>query len=415
MAHNCAFCSTETQEILDFGEVALAGGFLKCSQLHSEKKYPLRLNYCPSCHAVQLADVIDAKTLFSDYFYFSGQIDSVKSHFAKYADYVSRWFPHSRVLEIGCNDGFLLGRFADKGATCIGIDPAKNVIESIKDHRLTLVNDFFDEEVAERIVAKHGRQDIVIANNVLAHIQDIQGVTRGIGKVLDDRGTLVMEVHYLGKMIEELQYDWIYHEHLYYYSATTLANHFDRHGLTVFDVEPVKLHAGSMRYYVCKKGFRNPSSAVAKLLESEKGWLDNIETYRKFAERVKAHKVELHTLIANLKKEGATIAGYGASGRANTILQWCGIDGFHLAYVIDDAPAKANHYTPGSHLRIVPRDDERATPQQYFLILAWPYANDICHKVGGKKIIPLPEVRIVDECDNGWRDMDGIGQWRAWK
>jgi len=393
--HCCAFCQSETTEIIDFGRVALAGAFIKAGGIPAEKRYPLRLVFCPSCFAVQVADVVDAETLFKDYFYFSSQITAVRDHFKGYAKEMVRRFNPSSVLEIGCNDGYLLGLLADTGAECVGVDPARNVIDSITDTRLDLVNGFFSE-VADAVVAKHGRQSLILANNVFAHIPDIHGVTSAICKTLTDDGVLVVETQHLGAMIAGLQYDWVYHEHLYYYSALSLSKHLDAYGLEIFDVQSVEMHGGSKRYYIGRKGRRVQSSAVRGLFDEErKAGLDRLDTFQRFAEEVKRHKFELRSLIDQLKADGATICGYGASGRANTLLQWLGLDARHLAYIIDDAPAKAGFYTPGSHIPVYPRTSPRVTQQRYTLILAWPYAKDIMRNIDNTAIIPLPAVKII--------------------
>lgn len=391
--HCCAFCGHETQEILDFGDVALAGGFLKPSQFHVEKKYPLKLVFCPCCYAVQLADKVDAKTLFGSYFYFSSQIEAVRKHFSGYVQDVSARVNTDTVLEIGCNDGYLLGKFADQGSECIGVDPAKNVIESISDDRLELVNEFFTEEVAQSIISKHGKRKLILANNVFAHIPDIHGVTKAICEVMDNDGVLVVETHHLGAMIEGMQYDWIYHEHLYYYSALSLSSHLAFHGMEIFGVQDLASHGGSKRYYICKTGAHKVSQSVADLMKAEL-WqgLDKIETFYTFARKVKTHKIELLELVEQLRKDGKTVCGYGASGRANTILQWVGLDARHLSYIIDDAPAKAGYFTPGTHLPIYPSSSVKVTPMTHTLVLAWPYAADILKKVENEAIIPLPTI-----------------------
>ena len=266
----CAFCGAAMELILDFGEVALAGGFLQPQQFALEQKYPLRLAYCGACYAVQVADEVDADVLFRDYFYFSSAIGTLREHFERYAKEVTERFLHPRdatVLEFGCNDGVLLRPLADQGIkTVIGVDPAANVLGTIDDPRLQLVNAFFDEQAAERIIDEHGHADVIMANNVYAHIADIQGTTRAVHRVLKKDGVFVFEVHYLGKVLEEMQYDMIYHEHLYYYSLISAAAHFARYDMTVFDVKPVPIHGGSLRFYVCKNEgrFRSQTSPAVE-------------------------------------------------------------------------------------------------------------------------------------------------------
>ena len=409
-SYSCAFCdSTKMSEIMDFGKVALAGAFLMPDQFAEEKTFPLRLYFCHDCYAVQVIDKIPADVLFHNYFYFSSSIGTLCDHFQSYAAEVTSRFltpETATVLEFGCNDGVLLRPLADQGIrTIIGVDPAANVVATIDDPRVTVVNDFFSEDVARRVVAVHGKVDMIMANNVYAHIPDIQGTTRAVAEALHDDGVFVFEVHYLGKVINEMQYDMVYHEHLYYYSLLSAKNHFERYGMMVFDIKPTPVHAGSMRFYVCKKGSKHSTavSDAVKTLEAEEriNGFDRYETFQRYSAMVAEHKVQLLALLSKLRKQGCTIAGYGASGRANTMIQYCGIGHEHLDYMIDDAPAKAGFYTPGSHLEIHPSAvlDQEPRPD-YLLIFAWSFFEEISKRnsiyvdKGGRMILPLPDISI---------------------
>lgn len=412
-AVGCSFCdSTAMTQIMDFGRVALAGAFLKPDQFAAEATYPLRVHFCSDCFGVQVIDKVSANVLFHEnYFYFSSSIRTLRDHFQQYAlDVTSRFLTPetSTVIEFGCNDGVLLRPLADQNIrTVIGVDPATNVVRTIDDPRITVINDFFNEETADRIVAGHGKADLVMANNVYAHVPDIQGITRAIRNVLTDEGVFVFEVHYLGKVVNEMQYDMIYHEHLYYYSLLSAMKHFDRYDMMVFDIKAVPIHAGSMRFYACKKGSKrgaSVSAAVTALQQEElsRGF-DRKETFVRFAADVADRKARLLDLLNGLRAEGKTVVGYGASGRANTIIQYCGIDHRHLAYMIDDAPAKAGFHTPGSHFLIHPSSVlERGAPPDYLLIFAWSFLDEITGRnqkyleSGGRMIVPLPEVRIAE-------------------
>jgi methylation protein EvaC len=411
-ANCCSFCNgANLTEIVNFGNVALAGAFLKPDGFDTERKYPLRLWFCGDCFAVQVADQVPANLLFnSNYFYFSSSIGTLRAHFADYAEEVSKRFldpPNASVLEFGCNDGVLLRPLADCGIrTVIGVDPATNAISSINDSRITVVNDFFSEATAKRIVAQYGAMDLVLANNVFAHISDIRNVTRAIHLALADDGVFIFEVHHLAKVVEELQYDMIYHEHLYYYSMLSVMNHVARYGMVVFDIKLIPIHGGSIRFYVCKKGSKHSFqiSDAARALEQDerrKGY-DRVETFLRFSAKVARHRDELTSLLSRLRSEGAGIAGYGASGRANTLLQYCGLDHRHLDFMIDDAPAKHGYFTPGSHLEICPASvlAQKDAPD-YLLIFAWAFVEEIRNRnetylaTGGKMIIPLPKLRIL--------------------
>ena len=407
----CAFCESRSLElIIDFGKVALAGGFLKPGQFDAEPFFPLRVFFCNDCYAVQVVDVVDAEKLFGkNYFYFSSATRTLREHFVDYASEVASRFLNpesSTVVEFGCNDGILLRPFADQRVrTLIGVDPATNIVQTINDPRITVINEFFGTAVARRIVAEYGKADMIVANNVYAHIPDICGVTQSVRDVLGEDGVFIFEVHYLGKIIHGMQYDMIYHEHLYYYSLIALLNHFKRFEMTIFDVKPVAIHAGSMRYYVCKKGSRRavtPSPRVETLREAElASGFDRAETFLRFASDIAARKAKLMDLLERVRAKGKTVAGYGASGRANTIIQYCGIDSQHIEYMIDDAPAKAGYYTPGSHLLIRPNTVLEESPPDYLLVFAWSYFNEIAEKCrnflddGGRMIVPLPDVLSV--------------------
>ncbi|WP_084292674.1 class I SAM-dependent methyltransferase [Bradyrhizobium sp. WSM3983] len=406
----CAFCEAEgLVEVIDFGDVALAGGFLKEEAFARESKFRLRVCFCPSCYAVQVPDKVDPSLLFADYFYFSSAIRTLREHFNDYAtEVVARFVTprHATVLEFGCNDGILLKPLADQGiANLIGVDPALNILKTIDDPRINTVHGFFNESLAEELIGRFGKADLVLANNVFAHIPDINGVTRAVEKILKDDGVFVFEVHYLGKIIQDLQYDMIYHEHLYYYSLLAVENHFARHGMTVFDIKPIPIHGGSMRYYVCKKNSfhaKDISVRVHNLRNEERALgYDRAETYTTFAANCADRRERLMDLLTRLRTKGRTIAGYGASGRANTIIQYCGIGREHLEYMIDDAPAKHGYSTPGSHVMIRSNDVLRTDPPDYLLIFAWSFFNEIAAKSadyvaqGGRLMVPLPDVRIT--------------------
>ncbi|OGL36637.1 hypothetical protein A3A68_01770 [Candidatus Saccharibacteria bacterium RIFCSPLOWO2_01_FULL_48_13] len=410
-AKKCAFCdSSALSEVIDFGKVALAGGFLKKAEVAKEKKYPLAIVFCKNCYAVQVRDHIEPEILFATDYYFSSAIKTLRDHFAEYAiEVTDRFLPapkEAMVVEFGCNDGVLLKPLANHGiGTVIGVDPAKNIIDTVKDKRLELVNDFFNKTVADSIVKKYGKADLVMANNTFAHISDINGTTDAVQEVLADNGVFIFEVHYLGKIIQDMQYDMMYHEHIYYYSLLALQNHLARHGLVIFDLKLIPVHGGSIRYYATKKSSRwakNISSRVLDLQkhESELGY-DKTQTYQQFAARVAGKKRQLMRLLDSLKKEGRSVSGYGASGRANTIIQYCGITNKYLDLMIDDSPVKQGLYTPGSHLEIRNNSALKKNKPDYILLFAWTFFDEIAAKCtdylenGGRIIVPLPEVRIT--------------------
>lgn len=410
--YSCAFCSSKNLSIvMDFGAMGLAGGFLERSALASEVKYNMNLGFCMDCCAVQILDQINPDTMFrSGYFYFSSSIRTLQDHFHAYArDVVNRFIAdpvNSCVLEFGCNDGVLLRPLADLDiGTLIGVDPAQNVVARINDDRITVVNSYFDVACADEVVTKYGAVDLILANNVFAHVRDINGLTKAVDLALAADGVFIFEVHYLGKIIEEIQYDMIYHEHIYYYSLVALENHFSRYGMMVFDLKHISNHGGSIRFHVCRTSskYAVESEAVRKLREEEfkKGY-HSVEAFNAFGQTIKSQKSEFVSLLSDLKNAGNSIVGYGASGRANTMLQFCNLDENTLDYMVDDAPAKTGFYTPGSHLQIrseIPLGDDRP---DFVVIFAWTFLKEIYRRnihyltLGGRFIVPLPKVEIVD-------------------
>lgn len=375
----CKLCGEQTVRVIDFGEVALAGAFIKTSEFRFEKKYPLTLDFCESCYLLQISDPVDEETLFKNYFYFSSKIKSISNHFRSYADFIQYEFYPDKVLEIGCNDGVLLDALSDLWIKTVGVDPATNVVKDIKRHEI--YNEFFTKDTVNKL----GKFKVVVANNVFAHIIDINSVTENIKKVLEEDGTLIIEVHDLRKMIN-FQYDWVYHEHIYYYSATTLDKHFTRHGLILYDAIPIDTHGGSIRYLVSRKG--NKTKRLKEMIESEEH-LTKKETFIKFGERAKQHALELRTTVERLVKDSGRMTAYGASGRANTILQLAGLDNRHISQVIDDSDVKSGFNTPGTHITILHPSSEKISTTFYTLILAWPYKQEILKKIKNIPIIPL--------------------------
>ena len=405
---HCRLCqSTELANILDFGKVPLAGGFLREDQFANENFYPLSLQFCRNCTLVQVEDTVPGDTLFRNYFYFSSSIQTLVTHFGEFAQEIAARFTNpseALVVEIGSNDGVLLKPLTKLGVRCVGVEPASNVVASIDTPGLNIINEFFTEDVARRIREEHGPADMIVSSYTLAHIDDMTTVLNGVKALLKSDGQFVFEVYYLGALIDELEYDMVYHEHAHYYSMAALTRFFDRFGLEIFDVKSLPLRGGTMRYYLRKADAveTGVSDSVQELVdrEHERG-LDSIDTYIAFASRVERSRTELMGVLSDLIREGKEIVGYGASGRATTIMSFCGIDKQHLSYVVDDAPAKHGFFTPGSHLSIKPWSATEQSRPDYLLLFAWSFADEVIAKradylaQGGKFIIPLPEVKIV--------------------
>lgn len=383
---NCRLCQHAMTAIMDFGHVALAGGFLRPKDFETEKTYPLELMFCEHCYSVQIKEAVEPCVMFENYFYFTSATRTGGEHFSQCADDIVDRFNPSKVVEIGCNDGALLKRLADRGVRyLVGVDPAANVTKTIDDKRIDIHNVYFESGYIGF------GADVIVANNVFAHVADLNSFTEGVKRALTDHGVFVFEVHDLGAMICDLQYDWIYHEHVYYHSMPTLQKHFARHGMTIFDVKEIPLHGGSRRYYVCKDV--RPVSKNVAIDALDALVLTRLELFQDFARFVAEHRRFLTDKLNGIRAKGKTIIGYGASGRANAMIQYCGLD---LPLMVDDAPAKHDYYTPGSHIPIVSNNILKTRPPDYVLLFAWTYAEEILPKVDCNVIVPLPTVRVIE-------------------
>lgn len=407
---HCRFCfSNDIKPILNFGNVPLAGGFLQSKEkIVDEKLYPLEISYCKNCYLLQSVNVVNADVLFKDYFYHSSAIKTLTDHFIEIADKLSEEFKSKKnpfVIEIGSNDGTLVKELLKHNVNALGIDPATNIVSPLIKRGLPFINDYFSEKVAREVKRAYGQADVIFSSNTLAHIEDMHDIVRGIKVILNDKGYLMFEVHYLGNVLHEMQYDMIYHEHQYYYSLLTLNNFFTMYDMEIFNIKPISIHAGSMRFYVQhkKKGTRTISKYVKELIKSEREHqFDNVKRYERYSKRVAKTKNDLLFLLDSIKAKKKSIVGYGASGRGTTIMNYCGLDETYLDYVIDDAPAKQGAFTPGTHLEI--KNSEvlyGKNKPDYVVLFAWSFIDEIMKKNkvyienGGKFIVPLPEVKII--------------------
>lgn len=396
-------------QVMDFGTMPLAGGFLKSEQFAEEKLYPLHVSFCRDCTLVQVPQAIPPATLFKDYFYFSSAIKTLVDHCAAWAQETHGRFlkdrTHPSVFEIGCNDGVMLKPFAALGVRAVGVDPATNVVNSVQQEGFTIINDFFNEAVARKIREQYGQFDAITSSYSFAHIDDMVSVGKGVADLLKDDGVFICEVYYLGTLIEEMQYDMIYHEHCNYYSLKALQNFLSRHGMEIFDVKYTPgVRSGAVRFYAQKKGGPYPATDAVRQMEREeieRGY-HAPETFVEYGKKIANTKVALMGLLDRLKEEGKMIIGYGASGRGTMIMNYCGIDGTYLDYVVDDAPAKHGFFTPGIHVQIFPWEHTmQGKFPAYAVLFAWSFMNEVLKKradytiAGGRFIVPLPEVKIV--------------------
>jgi SAM-dependent methyltransferase len=410
----CRFCLRPTiVPFIDFGYVPLAGGFHKngtpAEELRRERVYPLQICFCTSCALVQVNNAIPGDVLFRDYFYFSSAIKTLADHFKSFAQELRAQVAdpaQTTLVELGCNDGVFLRPLKAAGFKVVGVDPATNVVAPLIVDGFDVVNDYFTESVAADLAETRGRADAIFSSNSFAHIDDMNDVMRGVKRLLKPDGYLAFEVHYLGTLLRELHYDMMYHEHLSYYSLTSLSTFLDRFDMEVFDVKPIPIHGGSIRFSVQnrKGGRRTVTAAVNEMRRREEAQqLDRLETYQDFGKRVERARTDLLGLLDSLKAQGKSIAGYGASGRATAMSAYCGLDRRYLDAVIDDAPAKQGAFTPGNHIQIIDSSILKSPARpDYSLLFAWAFADEIRKRnqdyiaAGGKFIVPLPQVRVLD-------------------
>ena len=393
------------KEILSLGDTPLANRLLTHAQLtDDEPRYPLDLVLCPSCSLVQITATVPPEELFSDYAYFSSFSDGMLRHAHQIAGEMIRsrkLDSTSLVMEIASNDGYLLQYYQQADVPVLGVEPAANIAEVARRTRnIPTLTHFFGRELAERLAQRCQRADVIHANNVLAHVADLNGFVAGLHTVLKDDGVAVIEVPYIKDLIDHAEFDTIYHEHLCYFSLTALTKLFNRHGLYVVDVERIGIHGGSLRVFVGRA--RSASVRVARLLEDEASWgVAQPAFYQHFGKKVESLRGELVGLLKKLKSEGSSIAVYGASAKGSTLLNYFGIGTETLDFVVDRSTVKQGRYTPGTHLKIHSPDKLVEAKPDYVLLLSWNFADEILaqqaayRQRGGQFIIPIPHVKVA--------------------
>lgn len=390
--------------ILDLGATPLANALLPAdAPAGPEPRYPLVLALCEACALLQLTHVVPPETLFRHYFYFSSYSDTMVRHAADLAGRLAAargLGPGSLVIEAASNDGYLLRAYQALGVPVLGIEPALNVAAEAEARGVPTLTAFFGRALAARLVAEGRRADVFHANNVLAHVPDLDGFVAGAAAVLAADGLAVFEFPYGPEMIEKTEFDTIYHEHLCYFALTPLVPLFARHGLVIRDVERLAIHGGSLRLVAGLGG--EPGPAVAALLAAEARWgVGDPAAYAGFVGRVRALQAELPALLGRLKAEGKRLAAYGASAKGATLLNTCGIGCETLDYVVDRSALKQGHLMPGTRLPIHPPQRLLADRPDYALLLTWNFEAEILAQqaayraAGGRFVVPIPAVRIV--------------------
>lgn len=407
--YQCRFCGNNLRyTFVDLGATPLANSYLKPADLdRAEPFYSLHVRVCEKCFLVQLPELERAENIFSDYLYFSSYSETWLEHARTYCTKMTKRFDlneNSKVVEIASNDGYLLQYFKQNGISVLGVEPAANVAESAVEKGVPTIVEFFGETTAQKIVEKGGQADLTAANNVLAHVPAINDFVKGFAVLLKPVGVATFEFPHLLNLIEKNQFDTIYHEHFSYLSLTTVEKIFNAQGLSVFDVEQLPTHGGSLRVFAQKTetGKCERSAAVdeIKKLETEKG-LTDIERLTNYDEQVKKTKRDLLAELIEIKKQGKTIVAYGAAAKGNTLLNYCGVKTDFVEYVCDANPNKQNHFLPGTRIPIVAPEKIRETRPDYVLILPWNIAeevvevNQFIREWNGKFIVPIPGVEII--------------------
>ena len=403
----CRFCNARLISFCNLGYSPLANSFLGKSQLHTKEPfYPLHVYVCGDCHLVQLEEFESPQNIFHDYAYFSSYSETWLKHCQVYTDQVIPRFNldcNKQVIEIASNDGYLLKIFKEKKFPVLGIEPAENVARVAESFGIPTIKSFFNSGLARELTKKNRQADLLICNNVLAHAPNLNDFIAGLKIILKPDGVITLEFPSLIQLIEQNQFDTIYHEHFSYFSCLTAEKIFAHHKLSLFDVEELKTHGGSLRIYVRHQ--ENSANSISenvsriKLREKKQG-LDKLDSYHNFSKQVKETKRRLHEFLTKTKQSGKSIAAYGAPAKGNTLLNYCGIGTDFVDYTVDLNPHKQGRFLPGTHIPIFHPDKIKETKPDYLLILPWNIKSEIMEQMkciiqwGGKFITPIPNLKV---------------------
>lgn len=405
----CRFCGQHlVYTFVDLGMSPLCESYIGCERLtHPEMFYPLHVYVCDKCFLVQLPEHVSPKQIFSDYAYFSSYSDSWLQHAKQYTEMAIARFgldSNSQIVEIASNDGYLLQYFAERHIPVLGIEPAANIAAVAEDKGIHSIIKFFGEKTARELVVAGKEADLLLGNNVLAHVPDINDFVRGMKILLKSNGVITMEFPHLMRLMEENQFDTIYHEHFSYLSFLTTEKIFAAYGLTLFDVEEIPTHGGSLRIFA--RHSQDTSKPIGERVvdlrrrERESGF-ECLAHYFSFTEQVKETKRKLLQFLIEGKRQGRSIAGYGAPGKGNTLLNYCGVRRDFLDYVVDRSPHKQGKFLPGTHIPIYHPEKIKETRPDYVIILPWNLRHEVIEQNsyirewGGRFVIPIPEVTVV--------------------
>ena len=406
---SCRFCKADLRRtFVDLGMSPLCESYVSADQLnHGETFYPLHVRVCERCLLVQLDQYVSAESIFTEYAYFSSYSETWLKHAAEYVEMIVqrlRLGPGSLAVELASNDGYLLQNFVKKQIPALGIEPAANIAKVAQQKGIPTLVKFFGRRTAQELVDKGKKADLIIGNNVLAQVPHLNDFVGGIQLLLKPGGVATLEFPHLVKLMEENQYDTIYHEHFSYFSLITVEKIFAAHGLMLFDVEQLCTHGGSIRIYARHQAdeAKPVTQRLCKLRSEElAAGLDRMEIYADFSEKVKQSKWSLLAFLIKARQEGKRVSGYGAPGKGNTLLNYCGIRSDFLDYTVDRNPYKQGKFLPGTHIPIFAPERIFETRPDYLLILPWNFKQEIMTQMarirewGGKFVVPIPNVEVV--------------------
>lgn len=405
----CRFCESRLQlTVVDLGMSPLCESYLRADEIRRmEPFYPLHVFVCERCYLVQLEEFVSPGEIFGEYAYFSAYSTTWVEHARRYVEMIRGRLTlgsDDLVVEIASNDGYLLQHFEGSGVPVLGVDPAANVARVAEERGVPTLVGFFGRRTAEQLVADGRAASLVIGNNVLAHVPDVNDFVGGIATLLRVDGTATLEFPHLLRLLDGLQYDTIYHEHFSYLSLGTVVEIFGAHGLVVYDVDELPTHGGSLRVYVQHEaGPHVPTEAVAALVAREHGeGLRSTDRYARFGPDVEKSKHALLELLIELRRAGKHVAGYGAPGKGNTLLNYCGIRTDLIEYTVDRNPHKQGLFTPGTHIPIYGPERITETRPDFVVVLPWNLLDEIVHQLayitewGGRLIVPVPQARVVE-------------------
>ncbi len=403
----CRVSGTPLTKVLDFGMQPLGNGFLAEKNIADEYVFRMEVGFSEVSMMLQLIEQPSPEKMFHDHYAFYSSTSSLMAkHFKEFAqqvicsDYLSKKDPF--IVELGCNDGIMLKNFAEQEIRHLGIEPSLNVAQEANKQGVRTLSEFFSEELAEIIVREEGQADVFLAANVMCHIPDIVGVVKGIKKLLKPTGVVMFEDPYLGDVVTKNSYDQIYDEHVFLFSGLSIQHLFGLQGMELVDVLPQKTHGGSMRYVLAHQGTYHISDGVKQLISKEKEQgLDRLETFETFRSSVEQSRSDLVALLKDLKAQGKKVAGYAATSKSTTVLNYCGIGPELIEYICDTTPIKQGKLSPGVHIPIVSYETFKNNPPDYAVLLAWNHAEEIMAKekdyvtAGGKWIVHVPEVKVL--------------------